>query len=126
MLSKKEIGRLNQAKGHRFEIRIWNRGKCKDLLDRAISSGSKGIVDVWLLYPKKLRIICCKTNGYLDPKERRKINWLLAKKPEWATIELAFYKSKRKIGKMIIDKNWEDRYTVVYSKLKSVHQKKRR
>jgi len=54
----------------------------------------------------------CKTNGYLEPKERKQINDMLKKLPKTLTpkLELRYYKSKRKMGKMLIDENWEERY----------------
>jgi hypothetical protein len=117
MVDKTKIGKLNQAKGHRFEILAWNKVKHKQTIARAISSGSKGIVDVWALERKKLRLILCKTNGYLEPRERNEINWFLRVIPKWVQIELWYYKSKRKIGKMYITKGWEDRYNRQYDHL---------
>jgi hypothetical protein len=108
-------GRLNQAKGHRFEIKTWNKIKTKKVIARAISSGSKGFVDVWALEKDCLRVILCKTNGYLEPKERMEINDFLNIKPDWVKVELWYYKSKKKIGKMYLTKGWEERYGKKYA-----------
>ena len=98
MTQKQRIGKLNQANGHRFEILVWNKAKNRDTLARVISSGSKGFGDVWVLKKDKLILRICKTNGYLEPKEREEISEFLASKPEWVQVELWYYKSKRKVG----------------------------
>jgi len=95
---KQRIGKENQANGHRFEILVWNKARNKDTLARVISSGSKGFGDVWVLKRNKLILRICKTNGYLEPKERREIEKFMREKPEWVQVELWYYKSKRKVG----------------------------
>jgi len=113
------MGKRNQANGHKFEIRVWNilkrSPKC---ICACISSGSKGFVDVWGLETNKLRGCICKLNGYLDPKERREINAVLNTRPPFVQLEFWYYKTKRKIGKMLITPDWEIKYAQLYGKLK--------
>ena len=103
-MKKSEIGRMNVAEGQRFEIKIWNKvnhGKC---LTRIRSSGSKGLFDVWSLDKSgKLRLIVAKTNGYLEPRERRELREFLGKKPDYVQVEIWYYKSKRKMTKKIVN-----------------------
>jgi len=113
------MGKRNQANGHKFEIRVWNIVKRNPQnLCSCISSGSKGFIDVWSLEKKKLRACICKLNGYLDPKERKEINEILKLQPPFVQLEFWYYKTKRKIGKMIIDNNWEFKYSLLYATLK--------
>jgi len=117
VISKSEIGRRNQANGHKFEIKVWNKVKHKLCLARVISSGSKGFGDVWSLEADKLRIAICKTNGYLDPKERYEIKKFLEVKPKWVRVELWTYKSKRVICKMYFTSDWEQKYEKLYKQI---------
>ena len=92
----------NRRKGHRFEIKIWNKVNHGNCLARSISSGSKGLFDVWSLQKDKLRLIICKYNGYMCPKERRLYAEFLKGKPEFVQVELHYYKSPRKVVKRIV------------------------
>lgn len=113
MKSKQILGKEAQAKGQNFEIRIHNKIKRSGALISARSSGSKGFADIISINKNgTLLLTLCKTNGYLEPKERRQINEMLLLLPKVLKpkMELRYYKSKKKMGKIIIDNNWENKY----------------
>jgi len=113
MTPKQLLGRLAQAKGQSFEIKVHNKIKRSGALISARSSGSKGFADILSISKNgTILLTLCKTNGYVDPKERVQINEILRILPKKLTpkLELRYYKSKRKMGKMLIDNNWEERY----------------
>jgi Holliday junction resolvase len=106
-------GKENQKKGEDFERKVHNIIKRSGAVISARSSGSKGFADVISLSKDgNILLTLCKTNGYLEPKERKQINLMLKilKKQYVPKLELRYYKSKRKMGKMFIDNNWEERY----------------
>jgi hypothetical protein len=122
MNAKQILGKLAQARGQAFEIKVHNKIKRSGATISARSSGSKGFADVISLSKDGILLLTlCKTNGYLEPKERKQINDMLKiiKKRYIPKFELRYYKSKRKMGKMIIDENWEERY----NKLKPYKEK---
>jgi hypothetical protein len=118
MTAKQILGKISQAKGQSFEIKVHNKLKRHpDTIMSCRSSGSKGFADHYTIRGKFkkngiLVLTLCKTNGYLEPKERKQINEMLKMLPKILVpqMELRYYKSKRKMGKMIIDSNWEIRY----------------
>ena len=106
-------GFKNQKTGENFEIKIHNKIKRSGALISARSSGSKGFADIISINKNgTLLLTLCKTNGYLEPKERKQINEILLTLPKVLKpkLELRYYKSKRKMGKIIIDSNWENKY----------------
>lgn len=112
MTAKQKLGKLAQARGQSFEIKEHNKIK-KNSIISARSSGSKGFADILAVLKKPVLLLTlCKTNGYLEPKERRQIDNILKTLPKNLVpkLELRYYKSKRKVGKMLIDDNWEERY----------------
>lgn len=113
MTSKQILGKEAQSKGMNFEIRVHNKIKRSGALISARSSGSKGFADIISINKNgTLLLTLCKTNGYLEPKERKQINEMLLLLPKILKpkMELRYYKSKKKMGKIIIDSNWERRY----------------
>jgi hypothetical protein len=107
-------GKRNQANGMMFEIKVHNKIKRSGADISARSSGSKGFADIIsaVFKTKVIRFSLCKANGYLDPKERKEINRIVKEMPKLLIpkIDFHYYKSKRKMGKMLIDNNWEERY----------------
>lgn len=106
-------GKENQKKGETFEIKIHNKIKRSGALISARSSGSKGFADIISINKNGILLLTlCKTNGYLEPKERKQINEMLEILPKLLKpkLELRYYKSKKKMGKMIIDNKWEEKY----------------
>jgi len=102
MTLKQITGKKNQRNGHKFEIKVWNKINHKMCLARCISSGSKGLFDVWSLQKNKLRVASCKMNGKLSKKEKRDLKNFMAEKPTYVQVEIWFYKSPKKIKKTII------------------------
>lgn len=85
----------NRRNGHKFEILVWNRvnhGKCRA---RVISSGSKGLFDVWAITKTNVRLIICRTNGYLTPKEKEQYARFLEYRNSWERVDLFYYKSPK-------------------------------
>src|SRR3990167_9662481 len=103
-------GIKHQKTGENFEIKVHNKIKRSGALISARSSGSKGFADIISINKNgTLLLTLCKTNGYLEPKERKQINDILEILPKILKpkLELRYYKSKRIMGKMLIDHNWE-------------------
>ena len=67
-----ERGRKNRKYGEGFEIRCLAKVKrSKGCLNACRSAGSRGLFDVFGYYKGYIRCIVCKTNGYIEPSQRR-------------------------------------------------------
>ena len=98
------IGRQNREAGDRMEIKILNLLKRQKPMWAMRSSGSKGLFDVCgLMKDGKLRLIVAKVNGYIDPKERKEIRKFMETKPDFAQVEIWWYKSPKKMTKKIVN-----------------------
>lgn len=99
----KEQGIKNARNGEAFEWRQLRKmkGSC---LEVCRSSGSRGMFDIWGLAGDKLRMVQCKANGYIEPKEREALTKFLAQKPSWVQIEIHVRLSHKKVHKYIITK----------------------
>ena len=103
--AKVKAAKLNRANGHFFEIRVWNKIKQRrNCLEACISSGSRGLFDVWSInYGKITQTLCViKRNGYINLRERRELAEFMKVKPTSTEVEFLYYKSPKKIGKRIM------------------------
>jgi len=85
-----------------MEIKVWNKMNHGCCLARVISSGSKGMFDIWSLQWDKLRVAVCRTNGYLTKTEKQKLAEFMINKPSWVQVEVWWYRSKKKMTKTIL------------------------
>ena len=102
MTLKQIVGKRNQLNGRRYEINVWNKINHGCCLARVISSGSKGLFDVWGLQHEKLRVISFKRNGYFTPKERRDYAEFMRNKPDWCQVEVWWHISPKRDKKKIM------------------------
>ena len=100
----------NRANGHAFEIRVWNRIKRRrDCLEAAISSGSRGLFDVWTVNSGNITqtLAVCKRNGYVNYRERKELAEFMRSKPNNVEVEFWYYQTPKRI-KMRIMRRPED------------------
>lgn len=104
----REQGIKNSRNGEAFEWRQLRKMK-SSCLTVVRSSGSRGQFDIWGLQKDKLRLVQCKSNGYIDPAERESIAKFLLEKPMWVQVEVHVRLSHKKVHKYIIktDKDLE-------------------
>lgn len=89
-------GYENQANGIAFERKIWNIEKRNSILPPILSSGSRSPIDIVSFRKNYTLLITCKKNGYLDPRERRALDKVIADAPKFCRVQLCFQR-KRKI-----------------------------
>ena len=100
MTAKVHAAIRNRANGHALEIRVWNilrlRPHC---LEACISSGSKGLFDVWSVNYGPIQQTLCvvKRNGYINPRERKELARFMRVKPANTQVEFWYYKSPKKL-----------------------------
>lgn len=91
-----------RANGERFEIAVMNKIKPGALFCQR-TAGSYGQADVMaVMRTGTTRLIQCKANGYLCPKERRQLAKLLAKLPPNVQLEVFYRPTPRTMSKRII------------------------
>lgn len=101
MTLKQITGVKNQASGHRLEMKVWREFSG---LSKVISSGSRGMFDVWGMTKDNLTLIICRTNGYLTPEEKKQYAMFMRQKPDWVKVEFHFYVSPKKKAKATMEK----------------------
>lgn len=115
MTLKQKTGWFNQKNGYKFELKVLNKmRKDGNVLAECRSSNSLGLLDIWVLKKNKLRVAACRNNGYYTLKERRKLAEFFQEKPDWVQLEFWFYKSPKKMKKVVIKSvdrilNWRGR-----------------
>jgi hypothetical protein len=88
----------NRTSGHAFDRRILLAEKRNSIL--AVNSlGSLGLIDTVSIRKNYVLLITNKENGYLDPRERRRLDKLKVRLPKFCKIQLR-YRRGRKIKKM--------------------------
>ncbi len=100
----KEIAMRNRKNGDAFEFRIMRKEKKKKGNEVVRSSGSHGIFDLWILKGTTLRLIQCKRNGYIKPKERKEIAKFMETMESFVQVEVHIQLTARKMKKYIIRK----------------------
>ena len=95
----------NRANGHNLEIRVWNIIKRRrNCLEACISSGSKGLFDVWSINYGNITqtLAVVKRNGYINLRERKELAEFMKVKPSSTEVEFWYYKSPKKLVKRIM------------------------
>ena len=116
MTLKQKTGWFNQKNGAKFELKVLNKmKKDKGVIASCRSSGSNGLVDVWVLKDTgQLRVAACRNNGYFTREERRNLADFYLRKPKFTQLEFWWYRSPKRMKKKIIKSaeqilNWRGR-----------------
>ena len=99
----REIAERNKRLGTKFEWRQLKKHRSSSLYV-CRSSGSHGLFDLTVLKKNYLLLIQCKRNGYIKPKERKKLVKFLNQCPAFVRIEVHVYTSPKVIRKFRIRK----------------------
>ena len=97
-------GKVNYDAGNAFEEKVVKKmrnSNCKQVIH---SKGSFGLFDIWgLTRDGRIRLVTCKINGYLSPKERNAlIDYMENEQSENEVIELWYYNNKKHMRKTTI------------------------
>ena len=99
---KQVTGLKNLVNGMSFESKCFTREKRNGNLFTIHSSGSRGLFDIVTLETDgTLRCIVCRTNKYLTPSERRKLETFLSKAPNNVQVEM-YYENEQKVCESVI------------------------